>query len=45
MVRNLLRYYRAGELVGIGDYPEVTRVLDAFLARAAVRRGLRIPSR
>jgi GST-like protein len=43
MVRNLLRYYKAGDLVGIGDYPEVTRVLDAFLARAAVKKGLKIP--
>ena len=44
MVRNLLRYYKAGELVGIGDYPAVTRVLDAFLARGAVQKGLKIPS-
>lgn len=44
MVRNLVGYYKAGELVGIGDFPNVTRALDAFVERPAVRRGLRIPS-
>lgn len=44
-VRNLLVRYKAGELVYIEDFPEVTRVLDAFTARPAVRRGLEVPKR
>ena len=37
--------YEAGELVGIGNFPNVTRVLDAFLERPAVKTGLGIPRR
>jgi GST-like protein len=44
-VRNLIGYYEAGELVGIQDFAEVTRVLAAFVARPAVVRGLAIPQR
>jgi GST-like protein len=44
-VRNLIGFYEAGELVGIADFPNVTRVLQAFLARPAVVRGLNIPPR
>lgn len=44
LVRNLIGYYGAGDLVGISDFPDVTRTLDAFLARPAVARGLRIPA-
>jgi GSH-dependent disulfide-bond oxidoreductase len=44
-VRNLGGFYQAGELVGINNYPNVLRVLDAFLARPAVARGLNIPAR
>ena len=44
-VNNLIGYYQAGELVGIADFPDVTRVLQVFLARPAVQRGLTIPSR
>ena len=44
-VRNLVGFYGAGELVGIGDFPQVTRVLEAFIARPAVARGLAIPAR
>ena len=44
-VRNLIGFYEAGELVGIVDYPQVTRSLDGFLARPAVQRGLGIPQR
>jgi GST-like protein len=44
-VRNLIGFYAAGDLVGIGNFPHVTRVLSAFLARPAVVRGLAIPSR
>ncbi len=42
-VRNLLGFYEAGELVGSGDFPHVTRALGAFLERPAVQRGLTIP--
>jgi GST-like protein len=42
-VRNLIGYYAAADLVGIKDYPEVTRALDSFLARPAVGRGLKVP--
>jgi GSH-dependent disulfide-bond oxidoreductase len=44
-VRNLVGFYGAGELVGFSDFPEVQRVLDAFVARPAVQRGLNIPAR
>jgi GSH-dependent disulfide-bond oxidoreductase len=44
-VRNLGGFYEAGELVGIRDFPHVTRVLDAFVKRPAVERGLNIPPR
>ena len=44
-VRNLIGFYGAGELVGITDFPQVLRVLDTFVARPAVARGLEIPSR
>jgi GSH-dependent disulfide-bond oxidoreductase len=44
-VRNLIGFYEAGDLVGIADFPNVTRALDRFLARPAVVRGLDIPRR
>jgi GST-like protein len=44
-VRNLIGFYGAAELVGIADFPHVTRSLDAFLARPAVVRGVDIPKR
>jgi GST-like protein len=44
-VRNLVGFYAAGDLVGITNYPQVTRVLEAFLARPAVTRGITIPAR
>ncbi|MFT3905050.1 MAG: glutathione S-transferase N-terminal domain-containing protein [Steroidobacteraceae bacterium] len=44
-VRNLIGFYGAGELVGFKDFPNVARVLDAFVARPAVIRGLNIPPR
>jgi len=43
-VRNLIGFYEAGDLVGIQDFPNVTRALEAFLARPAVARGLTIPA-
>ena len=42
-VRNLIGFYGAGNLIGIGDFPHVTRALETFLARPAVARGLSIP--
>ena len=42
-VRNLLGFYEAGDLVGISDFPNVTRALAAFVARPAVARGIEIP--
>jgi len=44
-VNNLIGFYEAGELVGIKDFPHLTRALQAFLARPAVVRGLAIPKR
>ncbi|CAG9172466.1 glutathione S-transferase N-terminal domain-containing protein [Cupriavidus pinatubonensis] len=44
-VRNLVGFYEAGELVGIGDFPHVTRALEAFVARPAVIKGLDTPHR
>ena len=44
-VRGLLGFYEAGELVGIQDFPHVTRVLATCVARPAVVRGLAIPAR
>lgn len=44
-VRNLVGFYGAAEIVGFDDFPEVQRVLDAFVARPAVQRGLTIPAR
>jgi GSH-dependent disulfide-bond oxidoreductase len=43
-VRNLIGYYAAGELVGFREFSNVGRALEAFLARPAVSRGLRVPS-
>ena len=43
-VRNLIGFYDAGDLVGFADFPNVARVLAAFVARPAVERGLTIPA-
>jgi GST-like protein len=43
-VRNLVGFYGAGDLVGMDNYPNVQRVLAAFVARPAVARGLGIPA-
>ncbi|MGB6104552.1 MAG: glutathione S-transferase N-terminal domain-containing protein [Pusillimonas sp.] len=42
-VRNLIGFYEAADLVGINDFPNVTRALQAFVARTAVEKGLLIP--
>jgi GST-like protein len=44
-VRNLIGFYGAGEIVGFGDFRNVQRVLDVFVARPAVVRGLAIPAK
>ena len=44
-VRNLVGFYEAAELVGMQDFPHVSRVLAAFVARPAVVRGLNIPAK
>ena len=43
MVRNLIGFYGAAELVGITEFSAVTRTLDVFLARPAVVKGFTIP--
>jgi GST-like protein len=42
-VRTVVGFYEAGELVGMQNFPHVTRVYEAFLARPAVAKGLTIP--
>jgi len=42
-VRNLVGFYEAGELVGFKEFGDVRRVLEAFIARPAVVKGLDIP--
>jgi GST-like protein len=44
-VRNLGGFYEAADLVGLKDFPNVNRVVAAFVARPAVARGLNIPAR
>ncbi|QIE89334.1 MULTISPECIES: glutathione binding-like protein [Pseudomonas] len=44
-IRNLVGFYEAGELVGFENFQNVKRVLERFLARPAVQRGLSIPRR
>jgi len=43
-VRNLVGFYEAGELVGFTEFENVRRVLEAFVARPAVVKGLDIPA-
>jgi len=42
-INGVLTHYEAGGLVGISDFPEVTRALAAFMARPAVQRGRQVP--
>jgi GST-like protein len=44
-VRNLIGFSVARALVGFDDLRNVARMLDAFLTRPAVVRGLEIPRR
>ncbi|MFG6467237.1 glutathione S-transferase N-terminal domain-containing protein [Roseateles sp. BYS87W] len=43
-VNNLIGFYGAADLVGYAEFTEVQRVLQAFLARPAVQRGLAVPA-
>ncbi len=43
-VHTLVGFYGAGELAGIENFPNVSRVYEAFLARPAVEKGLTIPA-
>jgi GST-like protein len=43
-VRNLVGFYEAGELVRFKEFGNVRRVLEAFVARPAVVKGLDIPA-
>jgi len=43
-VNALQAFYGAGELVGLDRSPNLQRVLQAFLQRPAVARGLKIPA-
>ena len=43
-VRNLIGFYEASELVEFSEFGNVKRVLDAFVARPAVIKGLTIPA-
>jgi GSH-dependent disulfide-bond oxidoreductase len=44
-IRNLVGFYGAGDLVGFTQFPNVNRVLQAFVSRPAVQVGLDIPRR
>ena len=44
-VRSAVHFYEAEELLGMADFPEVSRVLEAFEARPAVQAGLNSPKR
>jgi GSH-dependent disulfide-bond oxidoreductase len=44
-VRNLVGFYGACDLVGFSGFQEVQRVLQAFVQRPAVIRGLEIPKK
>jgi GST-like protein len=44
-VNNLVGFYGAREIVVFDNYPNVARVLAAFLERPAVKAGLQIPNR
>lgn len=43
-VRNLVKRYKAGDLVGYAEFTDVQRVLAHFVARPAVQKGLTIPA-
>ena len=42
-VWNVIENYRAGEILEIDKFANVMRVYEAFMARPAVERGLKVP--
>jgi GST-like protein len=42
LIRNLIGFYNAGDLVGFGDLKNVAAWLDRWLERPAVQRGLKV---
>jgi GST-like protein len=44
-INNLIGFYAAADLVGFGNFPNVSRALRSFMTRPAVVRGLDIPKR
>jgi GST-like protein len=45
LVRNLVGFYNAGDIVGFDEYVNVKRGLDVFVARPAVAKAVNIPKR
>lgn len=43
-IRSLVGFYEAGEMVGFDKFKNVARVLEAFVARPAVVKGVAVPS-
>ncbi|WP_380054603.1 glutathione binding-like protein [Falsihalocynthiibacter sp. SS001] len=43
-LRSFVESYKAGDLVGMNDFANVTAYLERFLERPAVQRGLNVPS-
>ncbi|MDP9084074.1 MAG: glutathione S-transferase N-terminal domain-containing protein [Pseudomonadota bacterium] len=44
-INTLIGFYEAGDLVGMRDFPQITRALKIFMARPAVVKGLDSPKR
>lgn len=45
LIRNLVGFYNAGDLVGFDAYTHVKRAFEAFMQRPAVQRAVEIPKR
>ncbi|MBI1172948.1 glutathione S-transferase [bacterium] len=43
-LRSLRDFYKAGDITGLNDCPNVVKYLDRFLQRPAVQRGLTVPA-
>lgn len=43
-LRALRDFYKAGDIVGLNDCPNVGKYIDRFIARPAVQRGLLVPA-
>jgi GST-like protein len=43
-LRALRDFYKAGDLAGLPDCPNVVKYIDRFLERPAVQRGLLVPA-